>query len=731
MEKLSRFTLGHRRLTALLTLAAVLLGGGALALLLPSVSESNEYPGLPGYEANQQIIQTYGTGGYERPFVPVISLPRGTTVDTPAARDAIDKAFAAVERDTNGRVVSYPSTGDRRFVGDAGTTTFGLVFGGPVEQGGIPGSALGEGAELDESITAAMRPLLPPGSTLRVTGLDPLATGQDTGGLNVPVKLLITIGAAIALLAWVFRSALAFVPLLVALIALPVSFVGLLAVSLVVDVHETTLTMVPLFGLGIAIDYALILVTRWREERSRGAVGDEAVHRAMATAGHAVVFSSAAVAIGLLAMIVLPIPLLRSLGVGGTVVTAASAMVSLLVLPLVLSRSGRRLDRKGTTAREETASRTWTAWARAVVRHRRLVATASGAVLVALSAVALNLNLNVPVTDNLAGSGPGRDGLTALADAGVPTGTLTSFDVYVPREVDAAGVADTLRELSGVYAVAAPDGSAWHRDGSSLLTVLPADEGGTAAGRQTIERVADAVPDGVLVGGNVTQQLDYVAVTYTAFPWMIALLALITFVLLARAFRSILLPLKAIAVNLLSLGAVLGAIVILWQWGWGTEALLGIQPDGAVGTFIPVTVFAFLYGLSMDYEVFILARMTEEYDRTGSAHEAVVRGIGRTGRLVTCAALILFFSFASMAAGGELDVAIFASGVGLGIILDATLIRSLLVPATVAMLGRWNWWLPAWFAALLRVPARPVQARAVTSQAAEPSHTPDGLSRSA
>ncbi|MFD0207469.1 MULTISPECIES: MMPL family transporter [Saccharothrix] len=357
------------------------------------------------------------------------------------------------------------------------------------------------------------------------------------------------------------------------------------------------------------------------------------------------------------------------------------------------------------SAKPERPERRWTAWARVVVRHRVPAALVSAGVLVGLSVVALGLNLSVPVTADLARSGSGHDGLVALREAGVPSGVLTSFDVYVPPGQDVGQVAADVAALSDVHAVTAPDH--WRVNGSALVTVLPVPEGGSDAGEELIRRVRAAVPDGVLVGGNATQQLDYVDVTYSAFPWMLALLAAATFVMLARAFRSLLLPLKAILLNLLSLGAVLGAMVVVWQWGWGTEALLGIQPDGAIGTFVPVTVFAFLYGLSMDYEVFIIARMREEYDRTGDTREAVVQGIGRTGRLVTCAALILFFSFASMAAGGELDVAIFASGVALGIVLDATLVRSVLVPATVAMMGRWNWWLPGWAARVLRVPPSP------------------------
>ncbi|MDQ4038588.1 MAG: MMPL family transporter, partial [Actinomycetota bacterium] len=353
----------------------------------------------------------------------------------------------------------------------------------------------------------------------------------------------------------------------------------------------------------------------------------------------------------------------------------------------------------------------WTAWARLVVRFRWPAAIVSAGLLLTLSAVALGINLSVPVTDDLARSGPGRDGLVTMQEAGLATGILTAFDVYVPPDVSPEIVAATIADLPGVATAVAPDAAPWRSSQGSVVTVLPHDEGGTEAGRDTIARVIGAVPDGVLVGGNVTQQVDYVDSTYGLFHWMLAIVALVTLLTLARAFRSLLLAVKAILLNLLSLGAVLGTMVLLWQWGWGTEALLGIQPDGAIGSFIPVTIFAFLYGLSMDYEVFILSRVREEYDRTGSTREAVIRGVGHTGRLVTCATLILFFSFAAMASGGELDVAIFASGISLGILIDATLIRAILVPATVAMLDRWNWWLPRWAAWLLRVEPSPLRSR--------------------
>jgi RND superfamily putative drug exporter len=184
---------------------------------------------------------------------------------------------------------------------------------------------------------------------------------------------------------------------------------------------------------------------------------------------------------------------------------------------------------------------------------------------------------------------------------------------------------------------------------------------------------------------------------------MIALIAVTTFVLLARAFRSLLLPLKAIVLNVLSVAAAWGVLVLVWQHGFGSEAIWGIQATGSIPSWMPLMVFAFLFGLSMDYEVFMLSRMREEYDRTGSTETAVVQGIGRTGRLVTSAALILFLSFAAMASGPDTQVKMMATGLAAGILLDATVIRALIVPAVIALMGRWNWWLPRRPARLLRV----------------------------
>jgi RND superfamily putative drug exporter len=229
-----------------------------------------------------------------------------------------------------------------------------------------------------------------------------------------------------------------------------------------------------------------------------------------------------------------------------------------------------------------------------------------------------------------------------------------------------------------------------------------------------LRSAVDAAVDGDLglTGAGPTVE-DYGSAVYDNFPYVLLLISVITFLLLVRTFRSVLLPLKAVVLNLISLAAVFGAVVFFWQQGNGSDALFGVSPTGAITFWLPVLIFAFLFGLSMDYEVFILARMREEYDETGSTSAAVVTGLGRTGRLVTSAALILFFAFAALASAPGTDIKVLGTALGVGILIDATLVRALLVPAAVSLFGRWNWWLPAWLARVLRVEPSPLTAREV------------------
>ncbi len=230
----------------------------------------------------------------------------------------------------------------------------------------------------------------------------------------------------------------------------------------------------------------------------------------------------------------------------------------------------------------------------------------------------------------------------------------------------------------------------------------------TTGDAQVVESVQAAisdVPGLVGIAGTGASVLDYVHAVYDRFPWIMGLIAFVTFILLVRTFRSILLPIKAVLLNIASVAATFGATVLFWQEGMGSEAVFDIQETGAVTFWLPVLIFAFLFGLSMDYEVFILARMREEYDNCGDTNEAVIRGLARTGRLVTGAAMILFLSFVALTASPGTDIKVFATALGIGILLDATVVRALLVPALVSIFGRWNWWLPSWAAKPMRLPA--------------------------
>jgi RND superfamily putative drug exporter len=280
-------------------------------------------------------------------------------------------------------------------------------------------------------------------------------------------------------------------------------------------------------------------------------------------------------------------------------------------------------------------------------------------------------------------------------------------------------VARAAAAVPGIHGAAAPPD--WRAAGTAIVAAFPTPDGSSQAGRDLVGRVRDVVHDqgpGVRLGGIQAQNDDFIKAVYSNFPLMIALIGIITFILLARAFRSLLLPAKAVLLNVVSVAAAWGVLELVWQEGHGSHAIWGIAATGSVTAWIPLMVFAFLFGLSMDYEVFILARMREEYDATGSTDEAVVRGIGRTGRLVTSAALILFLAFVSLASGPETDIKVLATGLAAGILLDATIIRALLVPAVVSLFGRWNWVLPETPARLLRVePSRPPRPAAATDAA--------------
>jgi RND superfamily putative drug exporter len=397
--------------------------------------------------------------------------------------------------------------------------------------------------------------------------------------------------------------------------------------------------------------------------------------------------------------------MLRSVGYGGVLVPLVSVVVSVTLLPVILASIGPRVDWPR-IRKEGVASRGWTRWAQGIVRNRWAAAVSALAILGALVAATFTITVGTPRAETLSQKGEAHDAFAALQSSGIGPGPLQPYEVVAPTG-GAAGAASALGRLSGMLgAVAPPADSHWSTGGTALAVAVPAFDLSSSEGRDLTNRVEDTIhglPGDVHVGGTGTINADFISQVYANFPLMVAVIVVITFILLMRAFRSLLLPFKAVLLNVISVTAAYGIMVLVWQNGYGSNLLWGVGATHAITFWVPLMVFAFLFGLSMDYEVFILARMREEYDATRSTDQAVVRGIGRTGRLVTCAALILFLAFLSLSSGPQTDVKILATGLAAGILLDATVVRALLVPALVSLFGRWNWYLPHGLAGLLRV----------------------------
>lgn len=702
MRVITGWVLGHKLLVLLMWL---LLAGAGLATVGTTtgrLTASFALPGQPGYETNARIDQLYGNGGSTEVTIATLTLPPAMTTTSPRAAAQIAELFAAAASGPGGlRLLDGANTGGNDFTTADHRTAYAAIF---TPAAGGPGQP-----DLTPGIATRLSAATPTGWQSGVTGITQLTNaGSSTGGAGLLLEILIGAIGALLVLAFVFASFLAIVPLLMALVAIPTTFLLVLGLTTIIDVSSVVQFLIGLIGLGVAIDYSLLVVTRWRELRDNGADNDSAVRQAMNTAGRAVILSGITVSVSLLALAVLPVPYLRSIGFAGFFIPLTSIATAITLLPVLLATIGPRLDHPR-LRHEARASKPWTAWARLIVRYRYIAAIVGVAVIAVLVVPFFSLRIGSPVSSSLAQTGDAHTALATLTAGGVPAGVITPIEVLTTDQ-GAATAAAKLAKVPGVRQVATLRGSSYQRAGTAIVDVFPTDETSTPAGRDTISRikaVAGTTSQIVGVGGTGAEDVDFGNAVYGNFPIVLAIIAVITLILLTRALRSIVLAIKAVVLNLLSVGAAYGIIVFVWQMGHGSNTIWAVPAAGSVTVWVPVAIFAFLFGLSMDYEVFILTRMRETYDETGSTTQAIVTGIGRTGRLVTSAALILFLAFVSLASNPEVNIKILATGLGAGILIDALIIRSILVPAFVSLLGEWNWYLPGWMATVLRVPASP------------------------
>jgi RND superfamily putative drug exporter len=419
-----------------------------------------------------------------------------------------------------------------------------------------------------------------------------------------------------------------------------------------------------------------------------------------------VIVSGTTVAVGLLSLIVLPLPFIRSVGIGGMLIPAVSVLAAITLLPALLAVLGTRVNSlrllpKRLVDRGHPEDGPWGRWAR-FVNARPIPIAAIGLLITGvLVFYGFQLNPNEAQMKNVAGKGDAIVGHDALRTAGITPGVLKPLDLLVEKGGDPAAVAARLGAVDGITAAASPKD--WRKGDAAIVEAFPAVDGADPGIQAIIDRSKAALKGtDATVGGTAAVDRDLVHAIYGNFAYLLAFVLALTYILLARAFRSLVLALKAVILNLVSLAAAFGIVVIVFQLGHGS-GIWGIDAMQAINPWIPIMIFAFLFGLSMDYEVFMLTRMREAYDETGSTSKAIELGLARTGKLVTSAALVLMCAFLALSSGPGFEIKELAIGLAAGIIFDATVIRALLVPATMRLLGNANWWMPKWLGTVLRI----------------------------
>jgi RND superfamily putative drug exporter len=535
------------------------------------------------------------------------------------------------------------------------------------------------------------------------------------------------------------------VPFVFALISIPTTlgFVWIFAHTMDMAVYVTNI--VTLIGFAIAIDYSMLVVFRFREELALYDEPQDALVKTMQTAGRATLFSGLTVAVGLALLVFMPLPFMRSMGVGGLLVPLVSIAASATFLPAFLAVMGRRVNRFRVIPQRILDKRAaqdvtgfWHALAVRIMRRPWVWGGLATALLVALALAATGLNLTggdnrgIPITTEAARGlkilettlGPGALApQQILIDTGRPNGAFDPAVVAAQRRLIAELSRDPEVSRATILSPATVPRAIAERanlvDSSGQLAQIRV-AGHSDAGEQPaidlVHRIRDTyIPNAnfpasadVLLTGAPAFGVDFIDKAYGAFPWLILAVLVLSYLLLLRAFRSVVLPAKAVVMNVLSVSATYGVLTLAFQDGWGDP--FGLQSSPQIEAWIPIFLFAILFGLSMDYEVFLLSRMREEWDLTHDNEHAVAYGLEHTGRIITAAAIIMIAAFSGFTFGSFVGLQEFGLGLSAAILLDATVVRMVLVPAVMKLLGDWNWYLPARIRRVLRVPATPARA---------------------
>ena len=691
-ERWTRVVLRFRVVLLIAWLVVLLLGAWSSTRLAPLLSNSFDVPGTESKRAHSLMADHFD----ERPdgvFTVVFQ------VRSPSDRRLRERLRRRVERAA--RVVPTARTGPS---GTGGGIVFVEVATTLDLQHAKPHTdalrrALRDGSEMPSLVT---------GQPAIQHDLDPIFAADLRRGEVIAVP------AALLVLMAVFGLSFAVaIPFVVAACTIGATLTVVYALAHVVPMVTYVTNLVALIGLALAIDYSLLVVHRFREEVAADGSVDDAVVRTMATAGRAIVASGLAVAAGLGLLLFMPVPLLRSMGVGGLLIPLASILAALTLQPVLLALLGHRAC--GTrSARRDVDRGIWTRLTRSIMRRPLVHLVAGGALLLAAAAPVVSLDVTPGSLSALPESPEAMRGYALLRDR-VGRGAVTPTHVVIdtgfpgrarlqPARAAVSRLVDELVRDPDVLVVATGNGRRFLDPTGRYARVIVAGrhEYGDAESRQFVGRLRGELvpralfPGGVqaYAGGAGPQGVDFLARTYGAFPWFVLGVLALTYIVLLRTFRSLVLPLKALLLNALSVAAAYGLLAFVW---------------GDVEGWVPVFLFAVVFGLSMDYEVFLVTRMRESWDRAADNTRAVAHGLESTGRIVTAAALIMVAAFSGFAAGRVEPLRQFGAALALAVLIDVTIVRAVLVPAAMAVLGRWNWWLPERVARVARIDASPLR----------------------
>ncbi|MFH7322937.1 MMPL family transporter [Aeromicrobium sp. JJY06] len=525
--------------------------------------------------------------------------------------------------------------------------------------------------------------------------------GDQPSTASAPIEgygELIGVGAALLILLIAFGSAVvAGLPVLVAVSGLAVGSAGVTLLAATMDVSTSAPMVATMVGLGVGIDYALLLVSRHAEFLAQGHPVEEAAGRSLATAGKSVVFASLTVLISLLGLGLAGLPTFSTFGWATAISVVAVMLTAMTLVPVLCRFAGRKVLARGLRRGAVRTERPLTArWAERVTRRPLLWALAGTTVMIALAAPVLDMRTWPQDDGNQTTEATTRRAYDLTSNAFGPGATGPITVVVDHAKVPAGEVADVRAALASNDDLVAVSPATTSPDGAvSVLTAEPAFGPADERTSGLVEELRADLPAGVEVTGQTPLFADIAEMLSHRLWVVIAFVVAVSVLLLMLVFRSIVIPLKAAVMNLLSIGAAYGVMTAVFQWGWGAS-LLGIDHAAPVSSWVPILIFAILFGLSMDYEVFLLSRIREKWLDTGDATGSVVHGLSASGKVITAAAAIMVVVFLGFATEGDLVVKMLGLGMATAVFLDATIVRMILVPATMTLLGKWNWWLPGW-----------------------------------